>query len=188
MARISKTDKKIIDNYFKNGFNQVRAYLTEHPDTKYDTARMLSSRLFAKDNVKAVVNKRFAESTMEADEALGRLGDIARADLSEFTDEKGNFDLQKLKEAGLGFMYKGTKLVVDKEGNEHLSIELQDPYDALKNILKIHGKFSVTKSFNLNIDLNQLSDEALERIAAGEDPLKVITSESATASSSDSDT
>lgn len=33
---------------------------------------------------------------------------------------------------------------------------------------------------NLNIDVSQLSDAALERIASGEDPIKVITGESST--------
>lgn len=56
-----------------------------------------------------------------------------------------------------------------KNGDERLA------FDVLKDETKLLDLYPSPTNKNLNIDLNQLTDEQLERIANGDDPLAVIT-------------
>lgn len=55
-----------------------------------------------------------------------------------------------------------------KEGDKRLA------FDILKDETKLLDLYPTTKNQNLNIDLDQLTDEQLERIANGDDPLSVL--------------
>lgn len=55
-----------------------------------------------------------------------------------------------------------------KDGDKRLA------FDILRDETKLLGLYPNTKNENLNIDLTQLTNEQLERIANGDDPLAVI--------------
>jgi len=55
-----------------------------------------------------------------------------------------------------------------KKGDERLA------FDVLRDETKLLGMYPNTTNRNLNIDLAQLTNAQLERIANGEDPLDVV--------------
>lgn len=117
------------------------------------------------------------EKIMSADEALLLLSDQARADISDFLKfydgVKDPFiDLSSAKDKGVLHLVK--KIKYNDKGQPE--IELYDAQAALRDILKIHGKF---KDVAFNFDLSQCTNEQLQRIANGEDPLAVIAGASA---------
>ena len=57
---LSKNDELFIDEYFNNGFNQLRAYETVFGKTK-KSAKFASWRLMSRNEVKLEVEKRFQE-------------------------------------------------------------------------------------------------------------------------------
>jgi phage terminase small subunit len=132
---------------------------------------------YRKLDIQAYLKDKFDKMGMPADEAVARLSMMGQASIEDYIDILPGgrmilMDFEGAKEAGVLGMIK--KLKISKEGPE---IELYDAQAAIRDILKIHGKFkdSVT---NLNFNASDLTDEQLQRIASGEDPLQVISSDS----------
>lgn len=148
---LSKKHQKFVDEYLQC-FNQTRAYLKVYPSSTADSARANAARLIATDNVKAEIQARLAEIHMSADEALKLTADIARGDVSDFMaiGSMGfSLDLQSALEAGKTNLIKkvSQKTITVNGKNEDkethiIDIELYDRQGALRDILKIHGKFT----------------------------------------------
>ena len=146
---LTKKDKALIDEYFYCGCNGTEAYMRLHPKSSYDAARSSVAVILAKPNVRAEVARRFAEKTMQADEALSRLSEMARGDLGDFTSPLGAVDWVTAKEKGLTRLVKKWKVKTitingkeeDKEINTE-EVELYDAQAALEKILRVHGKFT----------------------------------------------
>lgn len=163
---LNKTEQVFISEYLKC-FNATEAYLRVHPKSKYDSARANSSRLIAKDNIKAEIQSRLAEVHMSADEALKLQADIARGDITELLTPLGSIDLDYIREKGLGRLIKKVKVrTITKigKGEKDDDTEIHDtelemyPADAAQErILKIGGKFTE------HVDLTS-GGEALTRI------------------------
>jgi hypothetical protein len=89
---------------------------------------------------------------MSADEALKLTADIARGDVTEFITGFGNIDIDAVRKSGKGRLIKKIKQkTVTKIGKGEsdedtevldTEIELYDAQAALRDILKIHGKFT----------------------------------------------
>lgn len=145
---LSKKHQRVLDEYLIC-FNQTAAYRVVYPKTTYDSARTASARLFAEDNFLGHLQARLDESTMTAEEALTRLTDMARGDLGEFTNDFGGVDWVIAKEKGLTKLVKKWKVktitINGKDEDRQITteeIELHDPQAALRDILKVHGKFT----------------------------------------------
>jgi len=116
------------------------------------------------------IKKRVAESAMSADEVLARLADQARADIANYVvvDRATGEPRVDLREA------RGkTHLIKSIQQTAYgIKVELYDAQSALALIGKHHALF-VDRQQSLNIDVTALTDEQLERIANGEDPIIV---------------
>jgi hypothetical protein len=109
---------------------------------------------------------------MAADEVLARLAEHARGDLSEFlADDNGAIDWDAVGEKG-----RLLKRVTHTKGKQS-SIELYDAQTALALLAKHHGLLRDSTQ-NLHVDMTKLTNEQLNRIAAGEDLARVLASTS----------
>lgn len=96
----------------------------------------------------AEIESELRERVMSAEEALARLSDMARADISDFLHVDGNYvavDISNAKNAGKTHLIKKYKGRSKNSGEE---IELHDSKDALKTLLQVYGRLRN----NVNID------------------------------------
>lgn len=148
---LNKKQKMVLDKYLVL-FNQWKAYKEAYPNVTDESARSLSSKLFADVNFASHLEARLADAHMSADESLKLLSDIARGDITEFITPFGNIDIDLLRKSGKGRLVKKIKQkTVTKIGKgdtdadvEILETELElYPADsAIINNLKILGKFT----------------------------------------------
>jgi len=150
---LSRKHQRVLDEYLVC-FNQWRAYKKVFPKVTDESARALSSKLFADVNFLGNLTKRLNEAHMSADEALKLQSDIARGDMAQLMDVYStgfNLDMAKAKELGLTRLIKKVKQkttthIAKSESDEdrevvELEIELYDAQAAIRDVLKIHGKF-----------------------------------------------
>ena len=126
-----------IDEYLKT-WNATEAARRAN----YSIPRQQGSENLSKPALKAEIQRRLEESAMSADEALYRLGEIARGNLEDyfvFIDgvKQPYIDVQKAKENGKLNTLK--KFRRDSDGK--IDIELHDPQAAIDKILKAHGTY-----------------------------------------------
>ena len=161
---LSIKHSKFVDEYLRC-FNGTQAYLLVYPKATYESAKANSARLLTNDNIKAEITARLAEAHMTADEALKRLADMARGDVTEFITPFGAFDIEAVKAAGKGHLIKKIKQRTitkigkgdeDEDTEVHdTEIELYSAKDAIDTILKVGGKL---KDANLTITVNLTDD------------------------------
>lgn len=185
---LSAKHQLFVETYLQK-FNSTDAYLAAYPNVNRATAASNGYRLL-KENVDVIesVQTRLSEAAMSADEVLMRLAEQARGDIGEYLRHDPStddvlIDLPKAMEAQKTRLIKKltqkrtTRTMKDDSEIEEvvISIEMYDAQAALGMIGKKHGLF-VDRSENRNydIDLSKLTNEQLERVAAGEDPLQVV--------------
>jgi len=168
------------------------------------TCGAIGHKLLKKAEIATEIRRRVADTTVGTDEGLTRLTAQARGDVSLLfkvqerwteeprsldeiveettgTDEKGNpvrlyrvrcivIDADRLREPHFGPLIRKIK----DSPKDGLTVELYDAQAALVKLLEAQGVFKPTATASLNIDMSQLTDAQLERIANGEDPLKVL--------------
>ncbi|WP_103030014.1 terminase small subunit [Salinibacter altiplanensis] len=134
--------KRFVEEYCKD-FNASAAARRAGYSEK--TAGQMGHENLKKPEINQAIEERLDELAMSAAEATKRLGDIARADISDFlqvvtwTDENGNereslaVDPEAVLEHGGGIV-KG----LEKSGK----LKLYDAQKALKTILDAHGEFN----------------------------------------------
>jgi phage terminase small subunit len=148
---LSKKHQKVQDEYV-TCFNQTRAYQSAYPDASYESARTAAARLFANDNFLAHLKARLDEVHMSADEALKLTADIARGDIAEFLAVSSmgfTVDIAAAHEAGKTRLIKKIKqktiTINGKNEDREIhteEIELYDAQAAVRDVLKLHGKFT----------------------------------------------
>lgn len=151
---LSKKHQRVLDEYLIC-FNQTKAYQKVYPKATYESAKALASNLFTNVNFSAHVIARLEEAHMGADEALKLMADIARGDIAKVMDVSSvgfNLDMSKAQELGLTGIIKKVKqktttYIAKKESEEdrevtELEVELYDKQAAIRDVLKIHGKFT----------------------------------------------
>lgn len=142
--------------YFEENMNGTRAYMKLHPKSSYDAARSSAPVVLAKPSIRAEIKRRLEERAMSAEEAIYRLGEIGRADLFPFiridTDGFVYFNFADEEAQRHLFLIKKIKSKRERrlEGKgedaeawegEWVEVELHDAHAAIRDILKIHGKF-----------------------------------------------
>lgn len=151
---LSKKHKAFAEHYLKM-FNGTQAYLLVYPKASYEAARTSASELLAKPNIKAYIDDRLSALQMSVDEALKLTADIARGDIAQLMEVSSvgfSLDMSKAKELGLTGLIKKVKQktvthIAKSESDEdreviELEVELYDKQTALRDILKIHGRFT----------------------------------------------
>lgn len=152
--------------------NQTEAYRQAGYKGNEAALAVGGSQLIRVPKVARAVEKGLRSYSMSAAEALARLTDIARGDISLAIDENGDIDPRRLKQAGKGHLIKKfrrkTYTTMDTDGNERVvhetEIELHDPLDALRVIAKAHGLL-VQK---ISIEHDEWKLSAIEGIRKGE--------------------
>lgn len=149
--QITRKQQAFIDAYlvcFNGAEAARRAGYT--PKNASDTG----SDLLANPDISRIIDARMAEVHMSANEALKLTADIARGDIAQLMDITsmgGSLDLKKAQELGLTKLIKKFKQrttirnakTEDGEDSEthDIEIELYDAQAAIRDILKVHGKF-----------------------------------------------
>lgn len=138
------TDQEAIwlSEYLKD-FNATGA--AERAGYKWPNKQGPAKKAKFADEIKAIVDERL----MSADEALVRLSEMGRGDLADFNDVLKTGHLEKSDKSFLIKKIKTQRRFIagnDDAGIEEIrtEIELNDPQAALRDILKIHGKFKET--------------------------------------------
>jgi phage terminase small subunit len=139
-------------------------------------ANTVGPRLLANVGVKALIEQRIADKAMSADEVLVRLTEQARGDFGDFIrinelTGEAFLDLAAAKVAGKLHLVKSYQEASEKFGAK---LELYDAQAALVHLGKHHRLFAEVLNIN-NLDWSKLTDEQIQRLAGGEDPLKVLT-------------
>jgi phage terminase small subunit len=137
------------------------------------TLRVVGHENLTKPNIRSEIERRLNERIMRSEEILFRLTQQAQSDMVDFVSlvgegasEAARVDLLKAAKAGKLHLVKKIK-----ETRYGLEVELYDKQAALVDLGKYRRLF---QEYHLNIDLSTLSEEQLERIANGEDPVHVL--------------
>ena len=171
MAENKLTNKQqlFVDEYLKD-FNAAGAARRAGYSAK--TAREQGYALLRLPHISSQVQKRLDEVHMGADEALKLTADIARGDLADFMSIGSmgfNLDLDAARESGKTNLIKkvSQKTITDGKNDKEthiIDIELYDRQSALRDILKLHGRFTEKVDVTSGGEpLIQLTDD--ERIA-----------------------
>lgn len=146
--KLTKAQEVFIDEYLKC-FNGTEAYSRAYPSAKRTSARASAADLLANPNISEAIQARLNEVHMSADEALKLMADIARGDIGHFVNDYGGVDILKARERGLTKLIKKVKTktitINGKDQDKEViveEIELYPADSALRDILKIHGKFT----------------------------------------------
>jgi len=147
----------LIDAYFEENMNGTRAYMKGHPNSSYEAARSSASAILTKPNIRAEIKRRLDEKAMSAEEAIYRLGEIGRADLFPFVrfdddgfvyfnfadpDAKRHLFLIKKIKSKRERRLEGKGDDAEAWEGEWVEVELHDAHAAIRDILKLHGKFT----------------------------------------------
>lgn len=100
------------------------------------SAQAIGTETLARPLVQARLQERMEKLQMDADEMLARLANIARGNLADLLDERGNISLTKAKKSGLLSI---ARKVTRKDGD--LQVELYSAMDALVTLMKVKGMF-----------------------------------------------
>lgn len=150
--------QKVFVNEYLKSFNATAAALAAGYSEK--TAYSIGWENLRKPEIKNAITARLDEIHMSADEALKLLSDIARGDVGEAVNQFGAVDLSELHRLGKTRLIKKirqktvTKLAKSEDDEDveihDTEIEFYPADSALRDILKIHGKYK--DDVNLNVD------------------------------------
>lgn len=151
MGELTTKQRRFIDAYLVSG-NATQAAIEAGYSER--SAYSQGSRLLKNAEVLEQVEGRLQANAMTVDEALSRLADMARGDLSDFMDISGmgfHVNLRDAKEAGKTHLIKKVKqktttFLAKSESDEdrefhEIEIELHDPQAAIDKILKVAGAY-----------------------------------------------
>ncbi len=169
--------------YFECNANATRAYMKLHPKATYESAKATASVVLTNLNIKKEIRRIWTERAMSAEEAVSRMGAIAKADLMPFIriDDDGftyfNFADPQAQE----YLYLVKEMETKRERRiegkgknaetwegEWIRVKLHDAYAALRDIAKMHGKLSERVDVNNSGDiiLRVIREEAKKTDAA----------------------
>jgi phage terminase small subunit len=167
--KLNKAQEVFVSEYL-SCFNATEAYSRAYPKAKRTTAGANGHELLKKTEIQDEITARLTHVHMSADEALKRLADMARGDVTEFITPFGSVDLDAVKAAGKGHLIKKIKQRTitkigkgerDEDTEVHdTEIELHDAQAAIDKILKVHGKYkdAIELPETLKIQIVKASD------------------------------
>jgi phage terminase small subunit len=166
---LSKKHQRFVAEYLKS-FNGTRAYMAVYPKSSYEAAMVSASELLRNPKVSEAIDTQKNNVLMQADEAMRIMSEIARGDIGDFMSVNSmgfELDMQAAREAEKTGIIKRVRQTVitvngEKEDKETITtdIELHDKLAAVRDVLKIHGKFgaSVELSEGVEIVIRKASD------------------------------
>ena len=125
-----------------------------------------ASRLLRNAKVRKLIDKKFADVGMGANEAIVRLSEQARGSLGDLLDDKGAFNLRESKTKGTDRLLKELTVIRDNENRTiTYKYKIHDSQAALDKIARIHSLY--VEKHEHKIDFGKLSDAELEAIVRG---------------------
>lgn len=153
-ASLTLKQKKFVDYYFETGGNAtVAAERAGYADNSDVSLRVQGHRNITNANINEVIQARYKQSIMSADELLSRITSTARMDLGPYIDKYGRLagvDIDRLIADGHGHLIRGIKHT--KHGSE---IVFKDAQRAQDQLLKFYG-LDKTET-NVNVDNRHVS-------------------------------
>lgn len=153
---LSEAHKRFVDSYV-DCLNYRKAYQDAYPLANTDSARTNGSELAAKPEVKEAIVERLKLFSIDKTETLQRIISLIQFDVSDYQFVDASLNVNKLKEAGFGWLIKAVKPT--KFGTEYV---LMDKDRALENLAKIHQLFDDKQTVNVNINQEISAKQALE--------------------------
>lgn len=145
---LSIKHQRFVEEYLQNS-NATEAYQTVYPGVNRTTAASNGWRLLRTARVAEAIQARLNQSAMPADEVLARITDHARADIDDFLDADGAFDLTKARRSKRTALLKKlktkttTRTVGEMEVQTvEVEFELHDAQAALVHLGKYHKLFA----------------------------------------------
>lgn len=133
MAGLTNKQQAFVEAYLANGFNATKAAITAGYSEK--TARSIGAENLTKPDISDTVKQRMAELCMSADEALMRLSQMARAQMSLLvTKTAGRLPMVDWEAALESGAIDAVKELTIREGE--IGFKLHDAQAALVHILK----------------------------------------------------
>ena len=137
-------------------WNGRKAYQEVYPHVMESTARSESSKLLTNPNVKEAVAEVAKTKLMPKEEILSRINSMAQINVQDYTNDFGEIDIPKLKEAGLGYMIKS---ISDTKFGKR--IDLHDQFKALETLAKVHKLFDDKTEITVNINNEKSAEEEI---------------------------
>ncbi len=136
-------------------------------------ARNQGYRLLQMPEIQAIIKERLTDLHMQANEVLARLTSMARADMLDFLNEDGTFDMEKVKQLGLGKLVKKYKInrrtIAQRDGppivEDQLEIELHDSQTALVHLGRKWALFTDKVAGSIEVNYDDHAAELDRRIA-----------------------
>lgn len=166
-GELTGLQRAFVDAWFALRFNGVAAAREAGYQGDDNSLAAIASQNLRKLKVKEEIERRWASHGVSAAEVLAVLTKQMRANPTDFISHWGGVDLDKIRESGTGIV---EEVRFTKQG---VVLKMASQQHAAELIGKVLGMFK-DQSTNLNIDLDNLTDEQLERIANGEDPAHVL--------------
>lgn len=155
---LSKKRRAFIDEYLVD-FNATQAAIRAGYSER--SAGSIGHEILKIPEVAEAISQRISERTMTADEALIRLADMARGDLSDYISGDG-LDVDRLVADGKGHLVKGIKRV-RTQYDDRREVEIYDKQAALKLILDHHDRAGAGPQEHVFMSLDEWKIEAERR-------------------------
>lgn len=136
---LTKKQQAFVNAYIVNGFNATQAAIMA--GYSQHTASVIGYENLTKPQIQAEINAYFDNYAMSAREVLARLTQIARGDITDVLDERGNLDLQAAQDNNATGLIKRVKnKTVTGEDRDYFETEIDvyDKLEALKTLAKYH--------------------------------------------------
>lgn len=155
---LSKKRRAFINEYLVD-FNGTQAAIRAGYSER--SASSIGSEILKIPEVAEEISRRVAERTMTANEALMRLAEMARADLSDYISRDG-LDVERMVADGKGHLVKGVKRV-QTQYDDRTEVEIHDVQAALKLILDHHDRAGAGPQEHVLMSLDEWKAEAERR-------------------------
>lgn len=132
---LTTKQRRFVEEYLID-FNATRAAQRAGYKGNDNTLRTVGSENLAKPGIAQKIKVLLRAMSMSPDEALMRLGEMARTKHTDYIKPDGTVDLQRLKDDDMMHLVKGTRWV-----RGELVVEWHDPQRAIDMILKAGGAY-----------------------------------------------
>lgn len=146
LDNLTEKEKSFVQNYLTNNYNAGKACVSAgySAASKYDTGY----KLLRKPEIKAYIDWYLKESSLEKQELLKRLSDVAKNVGSEYILQNGNVDLESLLADGYGHLIKEVR----RYKNGKIRVIFHDSAKALSDLARIYKLIDEGVSVMVNID------------------------------------
>ena len=137
--------EKLFGDFFcTNGFIQWRAAESAGYQGSKETLYVRGSENLKKPNVRAYIDTKLDEMTLDVEQSIAEVSNIAKGEAAYYLNEDGSIDMEGLKESGLirniHTISTRTRHHQDDSTTEHRTVKLLNRRQALQDLLKVHDK------------------------------------------------